>query len=205
MFAILSSAGQFAGTALSAYGLWSGGDQAEENADAEAARLELLADEERAMRSIESGEERTNAVRKRASMEARYAKSGLAISGSPLYLMKEQSETDEFNIISKDRASNVAADDLDYRGSLLRYQGQQEKRAARIGTFGSVLGSVSSAGGQVADYDLNIGARNTANPSTGRRAAFLPENNAYGSYRPQMNTINSIGKNNQFVLNNGAL
>lgn len=192
-FTALSMAGQVAGGLISAVGSYRQGQQAKENAENEADSYDAAADEERAARAVESGDERIQSARKASGMEARYAKSGLDMAGTPLYAMMEQAKADEFNILSRDRVSRIRADDMNYQGQLLRYQGNNALKASKISAFSSLLGSATNAAGTGMSYRNSIGSKSPLGSVT------TPQ-----SYRdasagvlkvPQMDTLGSIAQN----------
>lgn len=198
--AAISMAGSFASGALGGWATYEQGKQQDENAQYNARILEAAADEEMSQRSTESGIEREEASHRLASMEARYAKSGLAITGTPLYQMEDQAETDEFNILARDRASQIWVDDQRTQAENLRIEGRNAKKAGKIGAFTQLLGGAAQAAGTGASYGLNVGSKATPAPS--KPASFLPETSTYGPFNPQMNTIRSFGKQKQFSLGN---
>lgn len=155
-----------AASAASARAQYVQGKQAEANAEYNAQVVEDEAREEQAIRSIEATEERKVSRRKLASMEARFAKSGLLMSGTPTLMLSDQAKADEFNILSRDRGSIVRTQNLRTEADLLRIQGSDAASAGAVGAGTSLLGGAASAASIGASYGSRVGAK-TAPASNG--------------------------------------
>ena len=164
-FAIASLVMTIASAAASARSQYAQGKQAEENAEYNAKIAEQDADEEQAARAVESTDERKLSRRTLAHMEAKYAKSGLLMAGTPMQMMIEQAESDEFNILSRDRVSNIRSQNFRTEADLLRMQGKDAAKAGRTGAITSLLTGSASAMGTGASYGLRVGSQNPRTPS----------------------------------------
>lgn len=88
--------------------------------------------------------------RRQAMIRSAYAKSGVAMKGTPALMLREQIRTDEENMILGDNASQDRNSMTDWTSRLeakgLRTQGKQAM-------LGGVLGAVGSAAGGVMKYN----------------------------------------------------
>lgn len=139
--------------------------QAQANAEYNAQVQEGAADEEAAQRAIEATSERKQSIRQLASMEARFAKSGLLMAGTPTLMISEQAKADEFNILTRDRASAIRTSNLRTEADLLRMQGADARRAGRTAATTSILGGVASAASIGASYGSRVGGK--VDPASG--------------------------------------
>jgi len=79
--------------------------------------------------------------------------------------MIEQAESDEFNILSRDRVSNIRSQNFRTEADLLRMQGKDAAKAGRTGAITSLLTGSASAMGTGASYGLRVGSQNPRTPS----------------------------------------
>jgi ATPase subunit of ABC transporter with duplicated ATPase domains len=168
----------------------------EEMAKHKADILRAQADEAIETRSLQARSEQEDSQRRLAKMEARYAKAGLSITGSPLYAMQEQAEIDEFNIQSKDRATQIWAHDREYEAELSEWSGKVAKKGAIWGMAGTLLQSV---GGDIASMGMGGGGKT---PSGGGGSQGAPAGAGYmaqSSYAPSQYT-SGMSVQRQFSL-----
>lgn len=158
-FAIISIVMTMAAAAASAKAQYEAGKQQKKNAEYNAAIKENQADEEQAVRAIESIEERNQSRRRLASMEARYAKSGVLMAGTPELYMQEQAEADEFNILTRDRASSIRTNNFMTEADLLRAQGEDAYKSGKSGAITSLLTGASGAAQTGYNYQSSVGDR----------------------------------------------
>lgn len=191
---------------------WKQAEHQQEMADRKAKILRAQAQEAQRTRSQQEGVEREDSARKLAKMEARYAKSGLAISGTPIHMMEEQAEIDEFNIQAKNRASEIWAQDRLHEADLAEWQGEVGKTGAAWGMAGSLLQAVGS---DITKFGIGSGGKTQAGYTPyGKRTAPTISNSAYnyggspvasspyGFANPQMNTIRKYSTMKEFSLGN---
>ena len=93
-------------------------------------------------------------------MEARYAKTGLLMAGTPELFMQKQAEADEFNILTRDRASQARTTNLMTEAELMRKQGKDARKAGKTNAQISLLTGAASAAGTAYGYQSNVGDRN---------------------------------------------
>lgn len=166
-FAIISIITTMASAAASAYSNYQIGKQQQRNAEYNAKIKEDAAKEEEATRAIEAVDERNQSRQRLAAMEGRYAKSGLLMAGTPELFMQSQAEADEFNILSRDRASGIRTSNLRTEADLLRMQGSDAYKGGKIGSAISLLSGLGSAAGTAYNYGSNVGARNPGGGTLG--------------------------------------
>ena len=159
-FAIISIVMTIASAAASARAQYMAGKQQQANAEYNAQLNEQAANEEEDQRAIESVEERNQSRRRLSSMEARYAKSGILMAGTPETFMEEQAEADEFNILTRDRASSVRTQNLRTEADLFRTQGKDARSAGKTGAITSLLTGAAGAASTGYDYTSRVGAKN---------------------------------------------
>jgi hypothetical protein len=158
-FMIASLIITMASAAASAKAQYDAGKQQQKNAEYNAAIKEDQADEEQAVRAIESIEERNQSRRRLSSMEARYAKSGVLMAGTPELFMQSQAESDEFNILTRDRASSIRTSNFRTEADMLTAQGEGAYKAGKTGAFTSLLSGAASAASTGYNYQSKVGGR----------------------------------------------
>lgn len=145
------------------YGMWSareaGKDQAraaKDEARYRAQQAENAAEQERLNRIARDRDERQAVTRRRARIEASYAKAGVLLTGTPSDYLAEQAATDELNIQRGRQGSEQRQASLLHQGQVALVQGGNlagaYKSAAQqqmIGTGLQGAGSLLSMGAQV--------------------------------------------------------
>jgi len=124
-------------------------DQAEATARYNAKVADNEAEQERLNRQSAETAERRDARRRRATIEAGYAKSGVLIEGTPATYLTEQAATDEYNIQSANAASGQGRKQIRHGGQLGLAQGKSAASAYRSQGQAALVGSAFSATGQV--------------------------------------------------------
>lgn len=154
--------GSFASGVLGAYSSIQQGRQEKLNAEANARAMEIEANEELANQQIESANDAEQTTRRLEAMRARYAKSGLAMSGTPEAFLVEQAETSAVQTLAKDRASQIRRRNLLTSAENMRTQGESAKTGSYWNAGTGILGSLSGAASIGASYGLNVGKKNPA-------------------------------------------
>ena len=183
-FMIFSMVATMASAAMSAKAQMQTAKQQQANLEYNAKVQEQAAQEETAQRAIEATEERNQSRRRLASMEARYAKAGLLMAGTPELMMQTQAETDEFNILSKDRASNIRTQNLMTDAEMMRMQGEDARSAGKTGAFTTLLGGAASTASMGYNYQSRVGQKTSllntpdySNPMAASRNSSLYNTN----------------------------
>ena len=198
VFTIISMIATMASAAASAKAQYEQGKQQQKNMEYNAEIAEMDAIEEEQARATEAVEERKVSKRFLARMEAKYAKSGILMAGTPEAFMLEQAEVDEFNILSKDRASNIRATNFRTQAELNRFQGKDAYRAGKTGALTSLLTGTASAAGTAAKYDLDVGGKNPKVDPALRKSPMF----AMSAKAPKMDTLASGGIGYNSILGN---
>ncbi len=141
-----------AGTAVSYRAQRQQAKQAQYNADYNARLEEREADEELQRRQEDERNERNQNRRRRASIEAAYAKSGLLMTGTPAYALEEQARTDEQNIQTKNARAQTSFNNSMNRASIIRQMGSQQADAYKTGATNTLISGVGSTLLQGATY-----------------------------------------------------
>jgi Tfp pilus assembly protein PilE len=153
-------AGIIASVASSAYSAYSQSqtakaqaDQAEKTAQHNAEVAKNEAEQERLNRSAQEREERRDMLRRRAAIEAAYAKSGVLLEGTPAQYLTEQATTDELNVQRGNQQSTQVRRALLQRSSLYLTEGSNMAGAFRTQARGALVGgaldTVGTAGRSV--------------------------------------------------------
>lgn len=164
-FMIISLITTLASTAMSMSASREQAKQAEYNAEYDADVAEKAAAEEKSARAAKEVSERKQSRRRLASMEAKYAKSGLLMTGTPTLMVTEQAKTDELNILQRNRFSSIRAQRLQEGAGIRRAQGSFESGAYNIQGTSQLLSGVGSAASTGASYGLQSGGK-TNSPIT---------------------------------------
>lgn len=159
---IIGIVGTLGGTAMSYKAQREAGQQEKYNADHAAKAEEMQAQEEKERRAAQERQDRKQARMRRASIEAGFAKSGLLMTGTPVYLLEEQAKADEMNILEGNRISNVGFMRALERAKIMRQQG---KFAKESGDYGATTTLVSGLG-SVAIQGATFGAAGGFGPKT---------------------------------------
>lgn len=141
-----------AGGLTRAYSSLLAGKEAEGELREEEGILLEQAQEEQLIGRINKESQMDQSRRGIASLTARYAKAGLVLSGTPAAYIKRQSEVNEFNILSAERASQMRVRDLRYRARIARDKARSSRRAGYAGAFSSVLSTGASLAGGYLSY-----------------------------------------------------
>jgi hypothetical protein len=171
---IMAVSATLASTAMSYTGQKEAGKQAKYNADHQAKVEEMRAEEERALRSAQERQERKQARMRRASIEADFAANGLAMTGTPVFMLEEQAKVDEMNILEGNRVSETGFMRSMERAKIIRDQGKFDKDAADYGATTTLI----SGAGNIAGMGASFGAAGGFGP----KAAAAPK--ATGTYAP---------------------
>jgi hypothetical protein len=164
---IIGLAATLGGTAMSYQAQKAAGQQAQYNADHAAKVEEMQAEEEKARRSAQERQERKQARMRRASIEADFAKRGLLMTGTPVYLLEEQAKADEMNILEGNRISSVGFMRSMERAKLIRQQGAFDKDAADYGATTTLI----SGAGSLALTGASFSAAGGFGPGSGKAGA----------------------------------
>jgi hypothetical protein len=162
-----------AGAGLTAYGQYRQGQAAEQQAEAQAelaeynakiAQQEAKAIEQRTI--VESRRQAEQGARRMASLHARLAISGVAMSGSPLMVMAEQEEEDIFENqmigyrgIAGMQEKEQEAVLLKHQASIYRTQGENAMKAAKIQAGATLLSGFAGAAGGMGGGGGGTGAK----------------------------------------------
>ena len=135
------------GAGLSAFGSYMGGRQAQEEASYNAAikRQQAILSEQ----AMEAETElmRDDARRLKATQEASFAASGAVVGeGTPLLVLAEEAGRMERDILQQRRNRMIEQQGLRSESQMLRFQGQQAKRAGTIGAVSTILGGGAKFG-----------------------------------------------------------
>ena len=134
------------------------------------------------------------ARRTKAAQYASYAKSGaMPTEGTPLLVMVEQSGEMQRDILENRRNRMIQAQGLRYQGDVTYEQAKRAGYATRIQGMMQEASSWSSM--------MGGGGSDKKEQGTVLNMNSMQGSNAYGRYRPQMNTIRSINQKNQFKYN----
>jgi hypothetical protein len=134
------------------------------------------------------------ARRTKAAQYASYAKSGaMPTEGTPLLVMVEQSGEMQRDILENRRNRMIQAQGLRYQGDIAWEQAKRAGYSTRIQGMMQEASSWSSM--------MGGGGSDKKEQGTVLNMNSMQGSNAYGSYRPQMNTIRSINQKNQFKYN----
>lgn len=118
--------------------------QAEVNAEAGAEQAARDIEQERLNRQAGQKAEAKHARRRRAAIEAAYAKSGVLIEGTPGEFLQEQAGVDELNIQQRTKASEARVLGLGVRAKNIGIQGRATASGLRARGRGDLLGGVAS-------------------------------------------------------------
>jgi len=149
---LIGLAATAASTAMSYNAQRQAGKQADYNADHAAKVEEMKAEEERARRAAQERQERKQTRMRRASIEAKFAASGLLMTGTPAYMLEEQAKADEMNILEGNRISDTGFMRSMERAKLIRQQGSFDKQSANYGATTSLISGLGSAALQTASF-----------------------------------------------------
>ena len=142
---------QLIALAIAAYGAYSQyqssssmAKQAKSNADYNAKVAANEAEQERLNRAAKADEEAKQSKRRRANIEAMYAKSGVLLTGTPADALIDQAETDELNIQEGNRASQSRQKSLLSQSNIIEMQGADRASAYRTQATSAVIQGVGS-------------------------------------------------------------
>lgn len=169
-FTIMLVVGMAASLASAGMGFYASreqGRQAEYNAEHDAKLQERAAEEERSRRSQEERGERDESQRRLSAMEARYAKAGLLMTGTPTTMVADQAQTDEFNILSRNRFSSIGVSNARQAAELVRLGGANDAKAYRTQGTGQLIAGVGSVATAAGSYGLRHGGRAEAQRTNG--------------------------------------
>ncbi len=145
--------------------------------------------QEQAM-EVETSQAVKSGRRLKASQEAMYAKSGAMIdSGTPLLVMVEQAGEMNRDILQNRRSRMIQAEGYRHEGDVALVQAENEAKLDLINTMTGVAGNVAGS-------LLQTGGGTTKPPTT---LLNKTNNDTYGMFNPQMNTINSINNPKPFT------
>ena len=181
---IISLITTLASTAYGAYNAKAQGDQQEANMAHNAMLQEQQAQEEAELRAIESQEERKQALNRRRDMEGRVAKAGLMLDGTPEGMLVEQAETDEFNILQRNRSSRITQKNFRTQAEMDRITGASAGRAGTMNAFSSVLSGVGQAGSQA----YSMSKWDSKRPSTNTNEELMGVLKSSLDYKPKAST-----------------
>ena len=122
------------------------------------AQQQQAIEQQKAAEEMERGAQEAAAQRKvdrhsLAAMEARYAKAGVGLAGSPTTVMEDQAITNEYNLRNRIRFSTTLASRYMDRGDLASAMGSQQASAYKAQGVGSLLsGAASIASGALSIY-----------------------------------------------------
>jgi len=175
---IIGALGTVASAAASGYSMYSARKNAQAQAEAaeqearyRAKQAENAAEQERLNRLAQERDERQAVRRRRASMEARYAKAGVLLTGTPSDFLGEQAATDELNIQRANQRSAVRQRSLLHGGQVALTTGANvsdaNQGAGRQQVIGAGLSGVARLGQQVSLLDMpNTGAGSNTGQGT---------------------------------------
>jgi uncharacterized membrane protein YqiK len=145
---IIGLAASLASSGYSAYSSRQAAKQTEYNAEHAARAEKLKAEEEAARAKAQERLDRREARRRRASIEAKFAASGLLMSGTPAFVLEEQAKADELSFREGNRVQQTGFMRSMEQASYLRSSGQAEAAAHQnqaTGTLISGLGHATSS------------------------------------------------------------
>lgn len=156
-FAITAVAVSAATGLYSAYSSYQAGqaqaDIAEKqaNVNAEMARREAEADAK--AESQEAREMRDQQRRRRATIEAGYATSGVLLEGTPAQMLTRQRETDEYNVQARHQEGNERRKTMLWQASTGQQLGQFEAKSMRRAANNSFIAGIgNTASGAYSNY-----------------------------------------------------
>ena len=130
-------------TLLSAFGQYQAGEAYEATGDYNARVLEQYAVAARQSAAFEEARQRREARRLKAAQRAGYAKAGVVITeGSPLTVLTETAAEAELDALAIRYAGEVQARGYEAEAAISRWEGKQQKRAARLGVGRTILSGV---------------------------------------------------------------
>lgn len=126
----------FGASALSALGAIRQGIAAQQAADFDAEQLRLQAERDRQIFRQQSEDLADREARKRATLRARAAGSGITLEGTPLAVLSDLAGEAEFQRLRVLAAGETAANRAEGQASLRRFQGRQARTSgfAKAGT-----------------------------------------------------------------------
>jgi hypothetical protein len=195
---IIGIVGTLAGTTMSYQAKKAAGQQAQYNADHAAKVEEMQAEEEKLRRSAQERQERKQARMRRASIEADFAKSGLLMTGTPVYLLEEQAKADEMNILEGNRISSVGFMRSMERARLIRQQGKFDKSAADYGATTTLISGAGSLALTGASFSAAGGFGPKTPPPPGAGGTMVSGGGQGAGYNNGMNGRVTPGSNNLF-------
>lgn len=138
-------------TAATGYGYYqqaqaadAAGDAAQAQADYDARVARNQAEQETLTRAAQASAERSAARRRRANIEAMYARSGVLLEGTPGEWLVHQAGQDQWNIESANWAANRGSLNLMAQADQLLAAGHNAQIAARYQRNAAIVGGVGS-------------------------------------------------------------
>lgn len=125
---------------------------AEDNAEYAAESAANKDEQEKLNRQSERKEQRKDHRRRKAIMEAGFAKSGVLLDGTPSNYLVAQSETDELNIQRADQVSQVERRNILYEGQLQANEYMNKAAAHKNAATAALIGGVVSMSGSFSSW-----------------------------------------------------
>lgn len=125
---------------------------AEDNAEYAAESAANKDEQEQLNRQSERKEQRKDHRRRKAIMEASYAKSGVLLDGTPSNYLVAQSETDELNIQRADQVSQVERRNILYEGQLQANEYMNKAAAHKNAATSALIGGATAMGGSFSSW-----------------------------------------------------
>lgn len=113
------------------------------------------AEQERMNRLRNESRERRQTRRRRALMEAAYARSGVLLEGTPAYMLGEQAAVDELTISQKTQESEQKQQGLITHGELSVWQGKQQAALYEAQGKAALVKGVTGAAGSLASANAD--------------------------------------------------
>jgi len=124
----------------------------EENAEYASEAAANKDDQEKLNRRAERKKQSHEQRRKRALMEAAYAKSGVLLDGNPSNYLTAQTETDQLNIERADQYSQVERNNILYEGQLQANEHMNRAAAHGAAAQSALIGVVDIAAGTFSSW-----------------------------------------------------
>lgn len=135
-----------AGAAMQAYGAIQQGNAAKASADFQSEQLRQQAERDRQIANQQSQDFARNEERRRATLRANVAGSGVTLEGTPLAVLGDMAQEAEFQQLRIRAGGETQATRAENQATISRFEGRQAQRVGFTRAGASLLTGVSSFG-----------------------------------------------------------